>query len=89
MFGFGGASGLSRDKTEAQRELGLDFQRVLSESGCWDLTGKLKNREHLHMFLQILRANSSQHAFSRLRRTSAYSIRMICAFYCVYGALSF
>jgi hypothetical protein len=71
MFGFGGVSGFSRDKTDAEREVGEDLQRALdSQDGRWDLTGQLHNRDHLQIALQILRANATHHTFTHLRRTS-------------------
>jgi hypothetical protein len=81
MFGFWGASSFSRDKTEAERELDQDLQRELgNHAGRWDLTGKLLNRDHLQITLQILRANATQNTFTRLRRTSrcAKHVAVVC-----------
>ncbi len=71
MFWVGGASGFSRDKTDAERQVGEDLQLALgSQDGRWDLTKKLHNRDHLQITLQILRANATHHTFTHLRRTS-------------------
>jgi hypothetical protein len=70
MFGFGGALCFSCDQTEVVRQVGEDLQRALDhKNGCWNLTQKLHNRNHLQITLQILHTDATHNMFTHLRRT--------------------